>query len=146
MAKKITTKEAKFIAFYMAVGSHTYENASQAALSAGYSPKSAPTIGYQLLKKPKIQTEIEAIKDKEREKLPKERFVSLAMKDYEQLDVTEPNKPRFLDLAGKALGYIGANNDQKQGGNTLNLTQINISGTEDQGKLWDMTRKMLGDL
>ena len=141
MAKAINTMEAKFLGFYLA---DPTGNATQAALKAGYSPKSAGQQGSQLLRKPKLIAEIEKHKASRREELSKESYIDLAIKDYKSLDAKEPNKPRFLDIAGKALGYIGANNDQKP--STINnLTQINITGAENQSELWELTRKLLGN-
>jgi len=141
MAKAINAMEAKFIAFLI---SDPEQNATQAAIKAGYSPKSASQIAWQLMRKPKITAELDAFKRRKREEITKEDYVDLAIKDYRSLDVTEPNKPRFLDIAGKALGYIGANGQEKP--QTINnLTQININGAEKQSELWEMTRKLLGN-
>jgi len=134
--------EAKFIAFLQ---SDPDQNATQAAIKAGYSPKSASQIAWQLMRKPKIKDEIEAFNKRKREEITKEDYVDLAMNDYRSLEATEPNKPRFLDIAGKALGYIGANNEGNRANQTVNLTQINISGTENQPELWELTRKLLGN-
>lgn len=141
MAKKLNAMECKFIAFLQA---DPEENATQAAIKAGYSEKSAAQIGWQLLRKPKIAAEVETWRSKKKEELSKTDYIDLAIKDYRSLEATEPNKPRFLDIAGKALGYIGATQDTKPN-QTLNLTQINISGTESQAQLWELTRKLLGN-
>jgi len=95
----------------------------QAAMNAGYPEKSAASIGCQLLKKPKIINAIDAIRTKLRANLTKEKFIDKALERFERLEDTEPNSPRFLDIAGKALGYIGNNAPQ-----TVNNTQINIKG------------------
>jgi hypothetical protein len=142
MAKALNALEAKFIAFLQ---SDPEQNATQAAIKAGYSEKSAAQIAWQLLRKPKIKAELDAWKAKKREEISKEDFVDMAIKDYRSLDVTEPNKPRFLDIAGKTLGYIGANGDGKQATTINNLTQINFNGSESTGELWEMTRKLLGN-
>lgn len=136
----LTSKQAKFVASYQ-----LNPNAKQAAINAGYSEKSAEQIGSQLMHNPKIIAELEAWKASKRVEVTKEDFIDLAIKDYRSLEVTEPNKPRFLDLAGKALGYVGVNNDQKNGQTINNLTQINISGSETREQLWEMTRKLLGN-
>ena len=135
----LTSKQAKFVASYQIT-----HNSTQAAINAGYPAKSAPSIGCQLLKNKKIITELEAWKAKKASEITKEDFVDLAISDYKALKVEEPNKPRFLDIAGKALGYIGANGQEKP--QTINnLTQININGAEKQSELWEMTRKLLGN-
>ena len=135
----LTGKQERFIASYKLT-----ENAKQSAINAGYSEKSAEQIGSQLIHNPKIIAELEAWRASKRVEVTKEDFIDLAIKDYRELEVTEPNKPRFLEIAGKTLGYLGA---EKAGnaGNALNLTQINISGGESQPQLWDLTRKLLGN-
>lgn len=52
--KKLTPKQRIFVHHYL-----TNFNASQAALKAGYSPKTAPAIGQENLKKPLIAAAIE---------------------------------------------------------------------------------------
>jgi hypothetical protein len=144
MAKAINAKEAQFIAFYTSPKSDGFDNATVSARLAGYSPKSCASMGWQLVKKPKIKAEIERIKTNSLGILDKESFTKHAMSDYQSLEVTEPNRPRFLELAGKANGLIGASEAGKPS-QTVNLTQINISGTENQAQLWDMTRRLLGN-
>lgn len=140
MAKAINAMEAKFIASYQLT-----QNPTESAINAGYSHKSAQKIGWQLLRKPKIALELERWKSQKKQEITKKDFIDMAVSDYQSLEKTEPNAPRFLDIAGKALGYIGANNDQKNATTINNLTQINISGAESQSQLWEMTRKLLGN-
>lgn len=142
MAKALNALEAKFIAFLQ---SDPDMNATKAAIKAGYSEKSASQIAWQLLRKPKIKAEIDAWKAKKREEITKEDYVDLAIKDYRSLDAAEPNKPRFLDLAGKALGYIGVNPGQEKPSTINNLTQININQVSGQTEAWELTRKLLGN-
>ena len=52
MAKKLTPKQQRFIDEYL-----VDLNATQAAIRAGYSAKTAYSIGIENLKKPEIQTE-----------------------------------------------------------------------------------------
>ena len=136
MASKLTSKQSKFIASYQITG-----NGTQAAINAGYSEKSAPTLACQLLANPKVKAQLEAWKAKKTSECTKDDFVDLALSDYKNLEITEPNKPRFLDIAGKALGYIGPQNIPS----VTNNTQINITltGNETQEQLWAMTRKLL---
>jgi hypothetical protein len=123
MAKRINEREALFIAYYQSPG-ETYLNATQSALKAGYSPKSSAKIGSQLMHKPKIKTAIELQLSKKREDISKESFIDMAVSDYRKLEVTEANKPRFLDIAGKALGYIGAGQQDNRPNQTLNITLL----------------------
>lgn len=133
----LTSKQERFIASYKLC-----ENGREAAINAGYSLKSADQAAHQNLRNDRIRAEIDAWKASKREEISKEDFVDLAIKDYKALEVTEPNKPRFLEMAGKTLGYLGA---EKPSSTVNNLTQINISGGESQPQLWDLTRKLLGN-
>lgn len=133
----LTIKQQRFIEAYKQHG-----DATKAAISAGYALKSANVEGSRLLKSAKILAELKQWKYRKASEITRDDFVDMALNDYKQLDVTEPNKPRFLDIAGKTLGYIGSNNDKPS--QTINNTQININGTEIQTELWEMTRKALG--
>lgn len=138
MVRRINEREALFIAYYQ-----TSHNASESAVKAGYSPKSAKTIGSQLLAKPKIALAIKDQTAKQLAQITKESYVNRALAIHNELDKTEPNAPRYYDIAGKALGFIGVSSEQKPA-QTLNLTQINI-GTTSQKELWELTRKLLAD-
>lgn len=127
-----------FIACYIET-----ENATQSAIKAGYSEKSANRIGWQLLQKEKIKNEIRSIRTRLSKDFPKEKFIEYALNDYALVDVKEPNRARFLELAAKGAGHLG-NNEQKSN-QTLNITQININGTENKEQLWDLSRKLLGN-
>lgn len=135
--KKLSPKQAKFVASYQ-----IEPNAHKAAINAGYSEKSAYQIGWQLLKKPLIIKELDEWKAKKAEEFSKKDCINMAMGDYRNLDLTEPNKPRFFELASKMMGYIGSEN-----GNVTNNTQINIDakilelGSDAK---WDQIRKLLG--
>ena len=118
----LKSRHSKFIASYQLTG-----NATESAINAGYSAKNARIEGYRLLKNPRIVAELEQWRaNKEKQSLSKESFIDKAMERFERLDDTEPNSPRFLDIAGKALGYIGST-----GTNTVtNNTQVNITTNE----------------
>jgi len=134
----LTSRQSKFLASYQLTG-----NPTESAINAGYSVKTAPQAGSKLIRNPKIVAELDKWKAKKSLEVTKEDFVSKAMNDYESLDLVEPNKPRFLDIAGKALGYLGAS---EKGNSTTNNVQINIAltGNESQGELWELTRKLIG--
>lgn len=134
----LTSKQSKFIASYQII-----RNATQAAINAGYPEKTAASMGCQLMKNPKIVAELDAWKAKKASEITKDDFIDLAISDFKSLELTEANRPRMLDIAGKALGYIGTGANQPT--QTLNLTQVNISGGESQPQLWDLTRKLLGN-
>ena len=57
--KQLTDKEKSFCVHYCGNG----YNATQAAISAGYSKKTAGVIGYENLKKPYIRAEIDRLKE-----------------------------------------------------------------------------------
>lgn len=59
MAKLRSLKQRKFIKEYVKSG-----NATQSAIKSGYSPKTAYSIGSELLSKPVIQSEIKEVLDK----------------------------------------------------------------------------------
>lgn len=64
MASKLTAKQQRFIREYLAD-----LNATQAAIRAGYSEKTAPWIGAENLRKPQIQAEIQRLGQKTAQKL-----------------------------------------------------------------------------
>lgn len=60
---KLTIKQEKFCEEYAACG-----NATQAAISAGYSPKTAYSIGEENLKKPEIITKLKELQARDKKK------------------------------------------------------------------------------
>lgn len=106
------------------------QNASDAARKAGYSAKTAAITGFKLLRNPKIAPIIKAGLAKEvaqseakLEEVLKERskssFIEDNYKSAEALPIESPIRPRYLDLAGRALGFIG-----KDGATTTHNTMI----------------------
>lgn len=136
----LTQKQALFIAAYQ-----LDPNATNAALKAGYSSKSADQIGSRMIRQPKILAEIEQWRAEKRQDLTKDDFIDKAMGVYETLDNVEANKPRFLEIAGKTLGYLGGNGEVRP--TQVNLTQINVNATGTKGinDLWQATRDLLGN-
>ena len=137
----LTSKQAKFVASYQ-----INPNATQSAINAGYPEKTASSMGWQLLKNPKIQLELTNWKSKKAKEFTKEDYIDTALNDYRSLELAEPNKPRFLDIAGKALGYIGANGSDNRPNQslTININNVEING-KPQAELWDLTRKLIGE-
>lgn len=76
--KKLTAKQKKFIKEYIKTN-----NATQSAIRAGYSKKSAYSIGPENLEKPEIQEELK----KESEKMQKkfEYDINTAMNNFEEI-------------------------------------------------------------
>ena len=122
MAKVLNPLEAKFVAFLI---SDPEQNATQAAMKAGYSPKSCAQIGYQNLKKPKIIAELDKWRASKRQEITKDDYVDMAMKEFRSIDdPCEPNKPRYLDLVGKALKFTTSEPAQAITNNTLNVLNV----------------------
>ena len=94
------------------------------------------------MRKPKIINAIKEQESKRIEAISKESFIDMAISDYKGLEITEANKPRFLDIAGKALGYIGANEGNKE---QTNNVQINLIGNESCAEMLNNIRRMLSD-
>lgn len=136
MAKRINEREALFIAYYQ-----TSHNATESAVKAGYSPKSAKSIGCQLLKKPKISLAIKDQTAKQLAEISKESFINRALSIHDELDKTEPNAPRYYDIAGKALGYIGVNQDSRP--NQTLIINATLTGKESPQELLANVRRLI---
>jgi phage terminase small subunit len=61
---KLTDKQQAFVGYYADPNSETYNNATQAAIKAGYTPKSANLASDRLLGNVKIKKEIDGIRDR----------------------------------------------------------------------------------
>ena len=131
-----TDKQTKFIEAYKLLNDPT-----KAAISAGYSAKSAAVEGNRLLKSAKIIHEIDLWRKSKNKNLSREDFVDKAMNCFDELDVEQPNKPRFLDLVGKALKYTTSDVPQTVN-NTLNL---NYNVDAPQVDQWALARKLIGN-
>ena len=132
----LSAKQQKFIASYQLT-----LDPKQSALNAGYSANSAHVEGCRLLKNPKIKAELEQFHAKNKLKLDKDSFVDKAMNCFESLAVEEANKPRFLELAGKACAIIGTDKDSGRITNqTLNIT---LTGGESRDQLLSNVRRLL---
>ena len=120
----LTEKQKRFVAEYL-----VDLNATQAAIRAKYSEKTAEQMGYQLLQKTSVQKAVqEAMKnrqqrteitqDKVLEELGKVAFAKAA--DYTDATLKYSNKLRALELLGKHLGMFDGKSGQ-QGGSENNL-------------------------
>jgi len=119
----LSEKQKLFIESYI-----VDKNGTKAAIHAGYSAKFAHIEASRMLKRPNVKAAIEAIlfqqnKEYRRHLMSKEDFVGKAMDKFESNAVPEAVKPRYLEIGGRALGYIGASADVS----TTNNTQINIT-------------------
>lgn len=85
MAKKLTHKEELFCRHYLVT-----LNQTKAALDAGYSEKTAYSIGHEKLKKPEIKKKIKELMDKRAEKVEiTAQDVLRELKNYAYSDITE---------------------------------------------------------
>ena len=138
----LTPKMSKFVASYQLTG-----NATEAAINAGYSVKTAPQAGCRMLKNPKIVNELEQWRVKKLATLPtKDDFIDMALKDYKATEITEPNRPRYLHLAGQFAGHIGVQNGGEQRPNqslTINNIALTATDVSNPNELWDVARKLL---
>jgi len=136
--KVLSAKQQKFIASYQIT-----LDPKQSAINAGYSANSAAVEGCRLLKHPKIKAELEQFYAKNKLRLDKDSFVDKAMGCFEALELTEANKPRFLELAGKACAIIG---NDKEGNKITNQTlNITLNGNESRDQLLSNVRRLLAD-
>ncbi len=134
----LSIKQTKFVECYLASN-----NARQSAINAGYPEKNSASMGWQLLKSPKILEKLNQSRTQIRSSITKESYIDKALETFEKLDITEPNSPRFYDLAGKALGYINNNQDQRPNQSlTINVSSDQLSSG--QSNVWENTRKLLG--
>lgn len=110
MATKLTPKQRRFVDEYL-----IDLNATQAAIRAGYSPRTANRIGAENLSKLDIQKEIET-RQKEREQRTEitQDYVLQKLKeitdqqasDAQDSDLKYSNKLKALELLGKHLGLF----------------------------------------
>jgi len=133
----LTKRQSKFVDCYILLGDKV-----KAAIAAGYSVKSAPNEGCRLIKHATILQYIADWRKTKKREISKPDFVDMALSDYESLEKTEPNAPRFLDIAGKALGYTTSTT---LSGAITNNTQINIGEIKimPSNDKWDALRSML---
>ncbi len=146
---KLTLKQSKFVDAYLANGDKV-----SACIFAGFSEKSAPAISCQLLKNPKIIAKITEGKLKKNleqktsraNQFDKAEFVDKALECFDSLEITESNKPRFLELAGKACNIIGTEKESKIVNQSLTINNVDIKAVaNDPNALLDMVRKMIAD-
>lgn len=117
----LTEKQKRFVAEYL-----VDLNATQAAIRAGYSEKTAEQMGYQLLQKTSVQKAVQiAMKDRQQrteitqdmvlDELGKVAFSKAA--DYTDSTLKYSNKLRALEMLGKHLGLFdgkGAKTDGRE--------------------------------
>lgn len=110
--RELNDKQAAFVREYLADF-----NATQAAIRAGYSAKTAGQIGHELLKKPEVQQRLREFQQKAAEKTETEaEWIRRRLKE-EATDFTEfashSARIRALELLGKINGVFEVDNRQK---------------------------------
>jgi len=110
--RELNDKQAAFVREYLADF-----NATQAAIRAGYSAKTAGQIGHELLKKPEVQQRLREFQQKAAEKTETEaEWIRRRLKE-EATDFTEfasqSARVRALELLGKINGVFEVDNRQK---------------------------------
>ena len=114
----LTEKQKRFVAEYL-----VDLNATQAAIRAGYSEKTAYSQGQRLLKNVEIRTAVhnasknresrtEITQDKVLNELGKVAFANAA--DYTDATLKYSNKLRALELLGKHLGLFDGKNQTQE--------------------------------
>lgn len=110
MPRKLTEKQKRFCDEYL-----IDLNATQAAIRAGYSEKTAEQMGYQLLQKTSVQEHLQKrLSDRsERTAITQDRVLNELAKvgfakaaDYTDADLKYSNKLRALELLEKHLGMF----------------------------------------
>ena len=140
----LTIRKKAFVDHYLLTG-----NASESARKAGYSVKTANVQGSRLLTNKFIVEAIQVYKaqqdvlmEQRKKELSKDSFVDTALEKFRSVE-EEGIKPRYLEIAGKALGYIGSGSDSRTPSITNNI-QINaVITNQSPSELWDMARKLM---
>lgn len=102
---KLTPKQADFVREYIAS-----LNATQAAIKAGYSEKTAQEQGYQLLRKTSVQQSIEKARARKAEKV--ELTAEMVLRriktemDSDAADSSPASRLKAAELAAKHLGML----------------------------------------
>lgn len=131
----LTVKQERFVEEYL-----VDLNATQAAIRAGYSSKTAEQMGYQLLQKTSVQKALREAIDKrsKRTGITQEKVIEEIGKiafakahDYSDADLKYSNKLKALELLGKHLGmFDGKSGQDAEKSNNL-LHAVKESAGED---------------
>ena len=123
---KFTTKQKLFIEAYMG-------NASEAALKAGYSKKTAPFIGAENLKKPQIALEIAKRQEKKEQRLIATRTdrQEFWTKVYNDTTASMSDRLRASELLGKSeADFIDKVKHEGEVKNIIVMPSVKIGGKE----------------
>lgn len=131
----LTPKQQRFIEEYL-----VDLNATQAAIRAGYSEKTAEAIGHENLRKPQIQERVSAaIQERaERTGITQERVVEELGKvafqeasDASSSELKYSSKLKALELLGKHLGMFEGKKGQEESGAGGVIVLSAVEGLED---------------
>lgn len=132
--KTLTDKQAKFVTEYL-----VDLNATQAALRAGYSKKTAHRTGQENLQKPPIAEAIAA----KQEKLQKKTEITIerVIQEYKRLAFVDPTK--IWDKNGKIKSIHKMDEDTRRAIAGMEISTIgNTLETLKKIKLWDKTKAL----
>lgn len=121
--KKFNVRQQNFIKFYKG-------NATEAALKAGYSKKTAYSIGQRLLKVVEIKQAIQNRVEKSQEKHIKtiEEMQIFLSKNIDNEDLPMNERTKMIELLGKSMAMF--TDVQRHEGNINILPPIKINHTE----------------
>ena len=132
--RPLTAKQQAFVAHFL-----EDLNATQAALRAGYSAKTARAIGCENLTKPRIQAAIQkamAVRSK-RTEITADDVLRRLEREADAGDETEPNSARIraIELIGKHLQMFVDRHEHKHSGEIgprdVRITLVKPDGTEE---------------
>ena len=123
---KLTDKQEKFCYEYV-----LHLNATKAAINAGYSEKTAYSIGGENLKKPEIQERIKYMQDNLAETA--QLSALRVLKEHEKIAFNDEektaDKQKSLDSINNMLGY-NAPTKNEYSGDAININFINHSKSQ----------------
>lgn len=123
---KLTDKQEKFCYEYV-----LHLNATKAAINAGYSEKTAYSIGGENLKKPEIQARIRYMQDNLAETA--QLSALRVLKEHEKIAFSDEektaDKQKSLDSINNMLGY-NAPTKTEYSGDAININFINHSKSQ----------------
>ena len=115
----LTERQKKFVEAYL-----VDKNGKESAIKAGYSAKHAHIEACRLLNKPRVKAALDHFLGKAI--MSRETFVDKALQKFESVP-NETVKPRYLEIAGKAMGYLGGSGEGAPSTQTItNNVQVNM--------------------
>ena len=97
----LTARKRAFVDYYK-----TCWNGAESVRRLGYKGKNANRLASQLLSDPDVKAEIAAELATLDAMADQKSFVKVALREFDSLDKSVPIKPRYLEMAGRALGYL----------------------------------------